>query len=328
MALDGKLLARAREQLAEQKKQNQVLWEQRQAQAYRNIPEISSIDAELRALVGEVLSATSMNRASADALLEKVQKKSLDLCAEKAEKLVEHGFPYDYLDEVVSCTKCRDSGYLPNGEICSCLLELYEEERTKELSSIIRAGEDSFSDFKLDYYTGEARECMELTYATAKEYAVSFGSQSTNLLLQGSTGLGKTFLSGCIAKVVSAKGFSVVYETAQEAFGAFEEQKFSRDAETYSIASEKVRRILNSDLLILDDLGTELTTSFTQSALYNIVNSRLASNRKTIISTNLSDNDLAARYIPQIVSRISGEFDTLLFLGRDIRAIRKETRYY
>ena len=119
----------------------------------------------------------------------------------------------------------------------------------------------------------------------------------------------------------------MVYESAQEAFGAFEEQKFSRDAETYATASEKVKRILCCDLLILDDLGTELTTSFTQSALYNIVNTRLTENRKTVISTNLTDAELASRYLPQIASRIGGEYDTLLFLGEDIRAIRKEQRY-
>lgn len=327
MALDGKLLARARERLAEQKKQNQTLQEQREIEAYRAVPEIRRIDADLRSLVGEVLTASTMHGADVSTVLDRVQKRSMDLCAEKAEKLVENGFPFDYLDEIVSCKQCRDTGYLLNGEICACLRALYEEERAKELSSILKAGEENFSDFRLDYYNGEARECMELTFATAKQYAVSFGPDSTNLLLQGSTGLGKTFLSGCIAKVVAAKGCSVVYETAQEAFGAFEEQKFSRDAETYSIASEKVRRILNSDLLIIDDLGTELTTSFTQSALYNIINSRLTANRKTIISTNLSDSELASRYIPQIVSRISGEYDTLLFLGRDIRSIRKETRY-
>ena len=119
----------------------------------------------------------------------------------------------------------------------------------------------------------------------------------------------------------------MVYETAQEAFAAFEEQKFSRDAETYAAATEKVKRILGCELLILDDLGTELTTSFTQSALYYIVNTRLTEHRKTIISTNLSDAELAARYIPQIMSRIGGEFDKLPFMGRDIRAIRKEQRY-
>ena len=113
---------------------------------------------------------------------------------------------------------------------------------------------------------------------------------------------------------------------AQDAFAAFEEQKFSRDAETYAAASEKVNRILSCDLLILDDLGTELTTNFTQSALYSIINSRLAANKKTLISTNLSHEELATRYIPQTVSRLNGEYDTLFFMGRDIRAIKKEHR--
>ena len=325
--MDGRLLNRARARLAEQKARAAALRESREAEAYAAIPGLRKIDAAQRGLVGEVLELTANGKMDAAAALERVQEKSLALCAEKSELLVSHGFPADYLEETVSCPKCADSGYLRDGSVCSCLAALYEEERSKELSSLLRAGEESFADFRLDYYTGAARECMELTYAAAKSYAVNFGKDSPNLLLQGGTGLGKTFLSGCIARVVSAKGCSVVYEGAQEAFGAFEEQKFSRDAETYASASEKVKRILGCDLLILDDLGTELTTSFTQSALYNIVNTRLTAGRKTIISTNLEDDELAARYIPQTVSRISGEYDTLLFMGRDIRAIRKEQGY-
>ena len=186
---------------------------------------------------------------------------------------------------------------------------------------------ERFADFDLNYYQGEARACMEVTLKAARTYAEHFSPDSGNLLLQGGTGLGKTFLSRCIARTVAAQGCSVVYETAQEAFTAFEDQKFSRDAETYAAASERVQRILNADLLILDDLGTELTTSFTQSALYYIVNTRLTDHRKTVISTNLTDGELAARYLPQIASRIGGEYDTLLFLGEDIRAIKKQQRY-
>ena len=327
MALDGRLLGRARARLGEKKEQNTALREAREAEVRGKIPALRRIDAEQRSLMGEVLDLTLNRRADTAAALELVQQKSLELCGEKAELLVANGYPADWLDEIVDCKKCRDTGYLRDGSICRCLLALYEEERAKELSVLLKAGEESFSDFRLDYYTGEARECMELTYRYAKEYAVQFGADSANLLMQGGTGLGKTFLSGCIAKTVSAKGCSVVYETAQKAFEAFEEQKFSRDAETYAAASEKVKRILNCELLILDDLGTELTTSFTQSALYNIINTRLTEKRKTIISTNLSDEELAARYIPQIVSRIGGEFDPLLFMGRDIRAIKKEQRY-
>lgn len=327
MALDGRLLGRARARLGEKKEQNTALLEAREAETRAKIPALRRIDGELRSLMGEVLDVTLSHRTDAATALERVREKSEALCGEKAELLKENGYPANWLDEIVDCPRCHDTGYLRDGSICECLLALYEEERAKELSSLLKAGEASFADFSLDYYAGDARECMELTYAAARQYAVSFGANSPNLLMQGGTGLGKTFLSGCIAKTVSAQGCSVVYETAQEAFGAFEEQKFSRDAETYAAASEKVKRIMSCDLLILDDLGTELTTGFTQSALYNIINTRLTEGKKTIISTNLSDEDLAARYIPQTVSRIRGEFDPLLFMGRDIRAIKKEQRY-
>ena len=327
MALDGRLLGRARARLAERKEQNAARLAARETEVYAAVPEMHRVDRALRALVGEVLDLTVNHRMDTEEALQHIEEKSSALCREKAELLTVNGFPADYLQEITGCAECRDTGYLRDGSMCGCLLELYEEERAGELAAALKAGEDGFAEFRLDYYSGTARECMELTLNTAKQYALSFGAKSPNLLLQGGTGLGKTFLSGCIAKAVSAAGHSVVYETAQEAFGAFEEQKFSRDAETYAAASEKVKRILACDLLILDDLGTELTTSFTQSALYNIINTRLTENKKTIISTNLSDEELAARYIPQIASRIGGAYDALLFMGRDIRTIKKERRY-
>ena len=326
MTLDGKLLARARERLAQRKADNEAEQLARQTKLWAAVPELRRIDAQLHGLLGEVLEATAGGANAAEALA-RARERSEALCREKARALTSRGYPADYLDPIESCSLCHDSGYLEDGTICRCLTALYEEEKAKELSALLKAGEESFADFRLDYYQGEARTCMETTLMLARAFAERFGPASANLLLQGGTGLGKTFLSGCIARTVSAGGRSVVYETAQEAFAAFEEQKFSRDAETYAVSSEKVRRILNCDLLILDDLGTELTTSFTQSALYNIINSRLTANRKTVVSTNLSDAELAARYIPQITSRLNGEYETLLFLGEDIRAIRKEQRY-
>ncbi len=326
MALDGRLLARARERLAERRALNAAELDRREAAVYAAVPEVRRIDAEMRSLLGEVLELAGRG-GDAAAGLALVERKSQALLAEKAELLAARGYGADYLDEIVSCPVCRDTGYLENGEACDCLLRLYEEEKAKALSTAMRVGESSFADFRLDCYPPDDREFMELTLSAARDYAENFGPDSENLLLQGGTGLGKTLLSGCIARTVSALGRSVVYETAQEAFGAFEEQKFSRDAETYVTASEKVKRILNCDLLILDDLGTELTTGFTQSALYLIVNSRLTTHRHTVISTNLSDEELAARYIPQITSRIAGEYATLPFKGQDIRTLRKKQRY-
>ena len=329
MAYNGKLLARARENLARRREENAALTERRTGEARERIPELRETEAALRKLVGEVVRLSAERPAGTGAALIEIDRKSAALLARQAELLAAHGFPPDYLDGIMDCKRCGDKGYLNDGSMCDCLKALYEAERTREITSALQLGEETFADFDLNLYpAGEARENMELTLTAAREYAVHFSPDAPNLLFQGGTGLGKTFLSGCVAKVVSGRGFSVACETAQSAFAAFEEQKFSRDAETYAAASEKVKRILECDLLILDDLGTELTTSFTQSALYNIVDTRLnAPGRKTIISTNLSDAEFEKRYIPQIVSRVNGEFDTLLFLGRDIRAIRKERRY-
>ena len=324
--VDGRFLARARDRLALRREENAALRREREREVRDKAPEIRRIDASLRALVGEVVALTAAGGDVAEALAE-IGRKSAALCAEREAALTSHGFPAGYLDERYTCPDCRDSGYLPGGEMCACLTALYGEERERALAAALNLGAESFADFDLSYYTGEARECMELTLNTAREYAVNFGGASPNLLFQGGTGLGKTFLSGCVAKVVSGRGFTVVYEGAQGAFSAFEEQKFSRGAEAAEAAAEKVRRILSCDMLILDDLGTELTTGFTQSALYNILDARLTAGKKMIVSTNLSDAEIAARYIPQAVSRLNGEFDTLLFMGRDIRAIKKERRY-
>ena len=326
--MDTKALARARDRLAEQKAKHAVLRDEREAEVYRKIPPLRTLDARLRALVGEVIGLAARSDGDFAAALARVQAESTELCAQKAEMLVANGYPANWLDEIVTCPHCRDTGYLKHGEMCDCLRELYEEEAKKDSTFLMPSLEESsFDNFSLKYYEGEAREQMALVFDACKKYAATFGRNSQNLLFRGRTGLGKTMLTKCIAKTVSEKGASVVYETALDAFNAFEEQKFSRDAETYAAASERVKRILSCDLLILDDLGTEMTTSFTQSALYNIINSRLAANKKTIISTNLSTGDLEKRYIEQTVSRIKGEFAVLVFKGRDIRAIKKEQRY-
>lgn len=327
MALDGKLLARARERLAETKKNNAALHEARTAEIYAAIPAVKEVDAELRSLFSRVLSLTLAHGGDPAEELAGVEEKSQALCAEKAELLVSRGYAPDYLEEPVDCPKCRDTGYTPDGRLCSCLAALYEEEKAKELSSIMKLSQDSFAGFDLNYYTGRDREDMEMIFRICVRYAECFGPDSPNLLFRGGTGLGKTLLSGCIARVVSQRGFSVVYESAPDAFAAFEEQKFSRGGAIGEAAGERVRRILNCELFILDDLGTEMSTPYAQSALYQIINSRMNGSGKTIISTNLSPKDMEARYMPQICSRLAGEYDTLLFRGEDIRAIKKRNKY-
>ena len=162
-------------------------------------------------------------------------------------------------------------------------------------------------------------------YEVCLNYAQKFGRfHFKNLFLTGAPGLGKTFLSACIARSVSEQGFSVVYDTAGNIFAQFENRKFQRDAEGVQTARDETRRYLNCDLLILDDLGSEMTTAFVHSALYQIVNTRLMERRSTIISTNLTPGELARRYTPQIASRIEGEYTLLPFAGEDIRRLKKE----
>ena len=163
----------------------------------------------------------------------------------------------------------------------------------------------------------------DIVASQRKRFADKFPAVSANLLLQGGTGLGKTYLSACIARVIAARGFSVCYDTAAAALDNYERAKFSRDTPDGEAAAVKIRRMESCDLMILDDLGTEMPTPMGQSALYTLVNSRLVNGKKTIISTNLTDEELNKRYTPQIASRILGEFQCLPFVGTDIRRMKR-----
>ena len=156
------------------------------------------------------------------------------------------------------------------------------------------------------------------------EAAKRRGEPMDHILLYGPPGLGKTFLSACIARVVSEHGFSVVYDTAVNIFAQFETQKFSRDEDDTREARDGTRRYLGCDLLILDDLGSEMTTPFVQSALYQLLNTRLTGGKRTIISTNLTPDDIRRRYTPQLASRLEGEYHMLRFFGEDIRLQKKQ----
>ena len=248
----------------------------------------------------------------------------------RAELLTEAGFGADYLDEIVSCPLCRDTG-LYQGGVCRCLDRLYNRELTKELGTLMRRGDESFERFDLTLYPAEPdaasglvpREVMKKVSEACRRYADNFSGSSPNLLFQGGTGLGKTYLSACIARVVASRGFSVCYDTAASALENYELAKFQRDTEEGEAAALRIRRMESCDLMILDDLGTEMPTPMAQSALYTLVNNRLVNGKKTIVSTNLSNDELSRRYTPQIASRILGEFQCLPFVGVDIRRMKR-----
>jgi len=322
MALDGRLLTRARAKLAETREANALEAEERLRRVYVRIPEIENIDSELRRQMTELVRLTVRRDEKLREKLEALEGENLALQARRAELLCANGYDEDWLEPIYSCKKCRDTGYV-DGAVCDCLKKLYNAELTAELGTLLKTGDECFDRFDLSYY-GDKRRAMEFVFNTCRAYANDFSAGSMNLLFQGGTGLGKTFLSACIARVVAEKGFSVCYDTAVSALESFELRKFARDAEAAESAGLKVSRMLDCDLMILDDLGTEMVTSVSISALYTLINTRLTYGRTTIISTNLSDEELRRRYTPQICSRIEGEFTKLPFVGQDIRKIKKE----
>ena len=209
--------------------------------------------------------------------------------------------------------------------MCECLRELCRQEQKKELT-FLSAGQERFEQFRLDYYSDKPdprlgfspRSVMERTFQNCRRYAMGFSMKAGNLLFSGNTGLGKTFLSACIARAVADQGFSVVYESAGHLFQTLEKARFEGNDDNRRAAA----RYSECDLLIVDDLGTELSGQFVTSALYTLINDRLMESKPTIISTNLSEDELSRRYNPQIASRLKGSYRRMAFVGEDIRLLK------
>ena len=331
MAYDPNILRRASARLEEQRRQREDRREALRQQAYAREPRLAQLDRRLQATMAELVSASLRRGEDVSRTLQSIRERNLDIQRQRAVLLGGLGLPEDALDDKPACPKCGDTGWR-GAKMCDCLKELCAQEQIKELSKLLDLGEQSFDTFRLDYYSDQLwpgrasspRANMDLVYEVCLNYAQKFGRfQFKNLFLTGAPGLGKTFLSACIARSVSEQGFSVVYDTAGNIFAQFENRKFQRDAEGVQSARDETRRYLSCDLLILDDLGSELTTQFTQSALYELLNTRLAGDRRMVISSNLTPEDVARRYSPQIASRLLGEFNVLHFFGDDIRLLKR-----
>jgi len=297
---------------------------------YRQEPRLAQMDADLRGTMAEVAELALSGDPGHAQKLEEIKMRNLALQGAREVVLRAMGYGADALDDTPLCPKCRDTGRV-NGGMCSCLHELCIEEQMRELSKKLPLHEQSFDTFRLDVYTdrpwnGEnrsPREQMERVVRVCEDYARQFGEfPLKNLFFSGATGLGKTFLSACIAREVAGAGFSVVYDTAINIFATFEARKFAREADQEREARDDARRYLNCDLLILDDLGSEMTTQFVQAALYELINSRLTAGKRTVISSNLSAQEIRRRYNAQIASRIEGEYAELTFFGDDIRLLK------
>lgn len=331
MAYDANILHRATLRLEAERRSRQERAERMRRQAYERQPKLLQLDKRLQATMAQLVAATLRQGGDPVRAVQEVREKNLDLQQERAVLLGSLGLPPDALDDKPACPLCGDTGWR-GAQMCQCLKKLCAQEQIQELSKLLDLGEQSFDSFRMDYYSEtpypgkgtSPRKNMELTYDVCLNYAQKFEScLFRNLLMSGPPGLGKTFLSACIARAVSEHGYSVVYDTAGNIFAQFEAKKFLRDSADGQDARDETRRYLNCDLLIVDDLGSELTTQFTQSALYELINTRLVAERHTVISTNLSLEEIARRYNPQIASRIEGEYHVLHFFGDDIRMLKK-----
>lgn len=331
MAYDANILHRATLRLEAERRSRQERVERMRRQAYERQPKLLQLDKRLQATMAQLVAATLRQGGDPVRAVQEVREKNMDLQQERAVLLGSLGLPPDALDDKPACPLCGDTGWR-GAQMCQCLKKLCAQEQIQELSKLLDLGEQSFDSFRMDYYSEtpypgkgtSPRKNMELTYDVCLNYAQKFEScLFRNLLMSGPPGLGKTFLSACIARAVSEHGYSVVYDTAGNIFAQFEAKKFLRDSADGQDARDETRRYLNCDLLIVDDLGSELTTQFTQSALYELINTRLVAERHTVISTNLSLEEIARRYNPQIASRIEGEYHVLHFFGDDIRMLKK-----
>ena len=321
MAYSAEVIRRARERLAQAREDRESENRQHLADAYEKCPRIRQIDLQLRRTMAQAAQAAFRKGSDGRAEMDAIRQENLALQQERAQ-LVGQYFEEGYLDDSPICTVCGGSGYV-GSNMCECLRELCRQEQKKELT-FLSAGKDRFEQFSLDYYPDRldpvmkvnVRSLMERNLQMCRRYAATFSEKSPNLLFSGDTGLGKTFLSACIARVVADRGYSVVYESASHLFGKLERAKFYNDEQ----ARQDSQRYTDCDLLIVDDLGTEMPSQFTTSALYTLINDRILYGRPMILSTNLNTEDFSRRYSSQVASRLNGNFQRVPFLGEDIRA--------
>lgn len=287
------------------------------------LPELDSIRRKL-AQIGLNISKVFLYSKDKQADIEQLMKESLDLQEQKKEILTKNGYGENALDVQFTCPACKDTGFIGSRR-CKCHNELLKDIERSNLAKIAPIEDCTFETFDTRYYPDQVmengispRDKAEKIKNSCSKYAVNFSRCSKNIMFMGGTGLGKTHLSLAIANVVINKGYSVVYGTAQNILSDLQNENFGRDDNLRYYE----RAVLNCDLLILDDLGTEFKNNYTVACLYNIINSRLSAKLPTIISTNFTLDELEDKYDQRITSRITGEYSQLILVGNDIRYIK------
>lgn len=300
--------------------------DRRREEIYQKIPAVKELNEEITS--SAVKSARQL-LAGDDRAARGLKQRIADLCEERQVLLTAYGYPADYLELRYDCPVCRDTGYV-DGRKCSCFKKreialLYDQSNIREILN-----RENFSTFSYEYFDDTkpdprskktAREYMKQVVSLCRTYVEQFGENKGNMLFTGKTGLGKTFLSNCIAKELLDQGYSVVYLPAVRMYEIFSKERFDYDSTEED--RDRSMYLLDCDLLIIDDLGTELVNAFTTSQLFYCVNERLNSKKGTIISTNLPVNEMRDEFTDRVMSRIISQYTVIPFYGEDIR-IRKK----
>lgn len=303
---------------------NRHLTQERLGKVYSKIPELKSINDSIASLSVE---AARKKLDDDDLGFNQLKKKLADLRKEKTLLLENNGFDETYFEPVYTCKDCKDTGYV-NGEKCHCFKQevinvVYSQSNIRNILA-----RENFSTFSYKYYSDDeinpttelsALETARRAVKECKHFIEDFDNKPKNLFFYGNTGVGKTFLSNCVAKELLEEGYSVIYFTAFQLFDILSKGVFDRDAD--AIAAHQ--NIFDCDLLIIDDLGTEFANSFTTSQLFLCVNERLLRQKSTIISTNLNLNQMVDMYSERTWSRISSNYSLIKLFGDDIRIQKK-----
>ena len=293
--------------------------EERIREINMKLPEIREINEVLFNTGKELISIITNNKGKdISAKVEELRQYNMGAQEMSRKILAEHGYPEDYLDIHYNCPVCCDTGY-KGDRFCDCFRALCGKLAADELNKSSQLRLSSFDTFSLTYYSGENYAAMKKILEYTMQYAATFSPESKSILMFGQTGLGKTHLSLAIANKVLEKGYSVIYDSAINILRNIEKEHFS-----YEHSSEMIDLVMGTDLLILDDMGTEYETQFYNATIYNIINTRLNCGRPSIISTNLDFAGIARRYDKRVVSRIVSMYSCLEFKGDDVRLqIRK-----
>lgn len=296
---------------------NRHILDERIRQVYEQVDGYKELDSSVSSISVEC--GKRMLEGDTNAITE-LKSKLRQLSEGKKQLLLSAGFPADYLEPIYDCADCKDTGYI-DGEKCHCFKQqmisiLYEQSNIHEMLKT-----ENFSRLSYEYYSGEDLATFEKAVASCKSFIQDFDKEYRNLFFYGTVGCGKSFLSGCVAKELIESGHSIIYFSS---IGLFEFlSRYSFDYKNKENLYNAFEDLYNCDLVIIDDLGTEVTNSFVTSQLFSCLNERHIRKKSTIISTNLSLGELRDRYSDRIFSRITSNYEVCKLSGPDIRVKQK-----